>query len=343
MKALRKMGPGPGAELVDIPIPEIEADEVLIKVKATALCKSDVDVYTWTPLVASANYPLPLTMGHEFLGEVVEVGKAVKGLQVGDHVAGETHIPCGHCRTCWSGNRHICDDMGVLGRNVDGSFAEYIKLPAVSAIKVDKSLLPAHGAIMEPLGTALHALTKGEVWGKSVLVLGCGVIGLMAVHLAKMLGATSVYAVSTTPGKLEKAARLGADRVINSKSEDMVEAIMEATHGEGVGVVIETTGNEGVINKAIDVLQKAGRCVFVGMIEESLSIEKYMVRVVYKELVLTGIFGRRIYETWGLLRELLETKDIALGEFIGPEMPLTDYEKGFNQFSKYTGRIIFYP
>lgn len=343
MKALRKVTPGFGAELVEIPIPSIEVDEVLIKVKATALCKSDVDVYNWTPLVASANYPLPLTMGHEFLGEVVEVGKAVSGLHVGDQVVGETHIPCGHCRSCWSGNRHICDDMGVLGRNVDGSFAEYIILPAVSAIKVDKSLPPAHGAIMEPLGTALHALTKGEVWGKSVLILGCGVIGLMAVHLAKILGATSVFAVSTTPSKLEKASRLGADKVINSKEEDMVEVIMEETHGNGVGVVIETTGNESVINKAIDVLQKAGRVVFVGMIEESLTIEKFMVRVVYKEVELTGIFGRRIYETWELLRELLETKDIDLGTFIGAEMPLTDYKKGFEQFSSFTGRIIFYP
>nr|WP_207754303.1 zinc-binding dehydrogenase [Caldicoprobacter guelmensis] len=340
---MRKIKAGPGAELVEIPIPTVGFEDVLVRVKATALCKSDVDVYMWTPLVASANYPLPLTMGHEFMGEIVEVGKSVKNLQVGDCIVGETHIPCENCVSCWSGNRHICDNMGVLGRNVDGSFAEYIKLPAVSAIKVDKTLLPAYGALMEPLGTALHALTKGEVWGKSVLVLGCGIIGLMAVHVAKLLGATRVYAVSTSPTKLEKAVKLGADKIINSKKEDMVEVIMEETRGKGVGVVIETTGNEVIINKAIDVLQKAGRYVFVGMIEENLTIEKFMTRVVYKEIVLTGIFGRRIYETWILLQEFLETKNIDFGIFIGAEMPLTDYEKGFQQFSDLTGRLIFYP
>ena len=295
MKALRKLKPGYGAELVDIPIPSIEADEVLIKVKATALCKSDIDVYNWTPLVASANYRLPLTMGHEFLGEIVEVGNAVRTLKVGEHVVGETHVPCLRCKSCWNNNMHICDNMGVLGRSYQGSFAEYIKMPAVSAINVSKDLPPKYGAVMEPLATAVHALMKGQVWGKPVVVLGCGVIGLMSVQLAKLLGATRVYAVSTSLNKLEKAVALGADKAINSRTEDWVQIILDETHGYGVGTAIETTGNEGIINRTMDVLQKAGTCVFVGMIEGGLNIEKYMDRVVERGQVFNGVLSRRNY------------------------------------------------
>ncbi len=344
MNALVKTVPGAGAQYLQVDIPMIKDDEVLVKVKASALCKSDVDVYEWTPVVQNLKLPLPKIMGHEFLGEVVETGGKVKGINVGDHIAGETHIPCGQCNCCKTGNPHICNNgMGVLGRSTDGAFAEYIKLPALCAIKIDNSIPVEHGAIMEPLATALHALSKAGVSGKSVAILGCGTIGLMAVELARFLGATWIFAVSTSQFKLDKALKLGADFCINNKTEDMVQIIMEKTHGLGVDVAVELTGNEGVINNVVKIMKPAGKIVFVGMIDYPLTFNNYMLGVVYKELVLTGIFGRRIFDTWEMLNAILETKRLNLEEYIGERLPLKDYEKAIKLSHSTAGRVILIP
>lgn len=342
MKAIRKVEPGKGALYTDVPIPEITSgDEVLVKVKAAALCKSDVDVYEWTPLVRDLKLPLPITMGHEFMGEVVEIGRDVKGIAVGDHVVGETHVPCGYCYTCRTGNQHICtNNMGVLGRSFDGCFAEYIKIPVKSAIKMDPGIPFEHGAVMEPLGTALHALSKAEIGGKSIAILGCGAIGLMSIELARILGASKIFALSTTKDKLEKAAELGADVVINGKEEDLVEVVMQHTHGQGVDVAIEYTGNQKVINQMINIMKTAGTCVFVGMIDYPLTFENFMLKAVYKELILTGIFGRRMYETWETLNNLLEAGKINVSNYIGPKVPLERFEEAVALSASTVGRVI---
>lgn len=344
MKALRKIKNEAGAEFQDIPIPKIGPTDLLVKVKATALCKSDIDVYNWTPVVQNLKLPLPITMGHEFLGEVVDIGEVVKGFSIGDHVVGETHVPCGYCYACKTGKSHICvNNMGVLGRSIDGSFAEFIRLPSISAIKVDNSMPPSHGAIMEPLATAIHATTKADVAGKTVAILGCGAIGLMNIEIAKILGATRVIAISRTQAKLDKARELGADLVINNKNNDMVEAVMENTHGIGVDVIIDYTGDINVINDSVDMLKVGGKCVYVGMIDYPLTFEKFMVRVVYKELVLTGIFGREIYSTWEVLNNILESNRMNLKNYIADEVPLSDISKWIDKASKLTGRVILYP
>ncbi len=344
MKALRKVKSGKGANWEDIDMPQIGEDDLVVRVKATALCKSDVDVYEWTSLVAGANYPLPITMGHEFVGEIVEVGKHVKNFLMGDHITGETHIPCGYCHSCRMGNGHICsNNMGVLGRTVDGSFAEYIRIPEVSAIKIDKEVPISQGALMEPFGTAVHAVMKGEVSGKSVIVLGCGTIGLMAVELSRLLGATKVIAVSRTPAKLEDALHYGADVAINTREHDLVEVVMDETHDIGVGVAIETTGDQKIINQVMKILEVAGRCVFVGMIDYPLTFDGFMNKVVYKELILTGIFGRRLYETWETVASILQSGRIDLSHYVAAELPLVEFKKGIDMFSSLSGRVIFYP
>ena len=342
MKAIRKLEKGVGAEYVDLPTPEIAADEVLVKVEATALCKSDVDVYNWTPVVQGLTLPLPITMGHEFMGEVVETGAYVKGLTAGDRVVGETHIPCNHCHVCLAGHPHICaNNMGVIGRNIDGSFAEYIKIPEIAAIKMD---LPAEqGAVMEPMATALHGLTKGEVSGKTIAVLGCGTIGLMSIELAKIMGAAKVIALSTTDEKLAKASQLGADRVVNGKTEDLVEVIMEETKGQGVDLALEYTGSQTVINQMILSMRTAGTCVMIGMIDKPLTLENYMLKAVYKELVITGIFGRRIYQTWELLKAILETGRIDVSQYVCDTFALADFEKAIKASKSVPGRIILKP
>lgn len=344
MKAIRKMGPGVGAIMTDIPIPEIRFNEVLVRVEATALCKSDVDVYDWTPVVQELKLPLPITMGHEFMGEVVEVGIGVLGISVGNHVVGETHVPCGHCHICRTGNQHICgNSMGVIGRSVDGSFAEFIRLPAVSAIKMNPGLLPEHGAIMEPLATALHALSKADIAGKTIAVLGCGTIGLMNIELARVLGASKIFALSTTESKLSKAYSLGADVVINGNNDSLIDSVMQHTHGQGVDIAIEYTGDESVINQMIQIMKTAGTCVFVGMIDYPLTFQNFMLKSVYKELVLTGIFGRRMYETWELLKGILDSGKIQLSNYIAETFSLSEYEAAIQKSPQTAGRMLLKP
>jgi len=342
MKALRKTTAAPGAAMVDIPVPQIGPKDLLVKVKATALCRSDVDVFEWTPLVASANYKLPFTMGHEFAGEVVKIGELVKGFAPGDRVAGETHIPCGACRECRTGNAHICTSgMTVLGRTLDGSFAEYICLPEVAAIKLAPNADFVQSSLYEPLGTAIHALQKANPSGKHIVVLGPGTIGLMICEAAKAMGASRVFSVGIVPELLDYSLKVGADVAINSMEKDFVKEIKKIS--SRVDAIIDCTGNIGVIDKAIDLLSIAGTLVFVGMIESELAIPRFMYRVVYRELVLTGIFGRHLYSTWDILDGLLESGRVKLEHYVGEVMPMKDYEKGLQNFSKLKGRAILIP
>ncbi|MDR1903414.1 MAG: alcohol dehydrogenase catalytic domain-containing protein [Treponema sp.] len=275
MKAIRKTKKVSGAELMDIPIPKIGPRDLLVKVKAAALCKSDVEVFEWTPLVQAANYRLPFTMGHEFAGEVVETGELVSAFSKGDRVAGETHIPCGTCRECRTGNQHICSNhMGVLGRSVDGAFGEYIRLPEVSAIRLSVDVDYIQGSLYEPLGTAIHALQKVSVSGANIAILGPGTIGLMACEAARAMGAAGVITVGSNPERLRYSLTLGADSAINAKEQNFIKEIKkQCSH---LDAVIDCTGNAGLINQAIDALSAAGVLVHVGMVESELAIPRYM-------------------------------------------------------------------
>lgn len=342
MKAIRKMKPGEGAEVVEIPIPECGPLDLIVKVKAAAMCKSDVEVFEWTPLVAAANYDLPFTLGHEFSGEVTQVGSLVKNFEVGDRVAGETHIPCGNCYECRTDNQHICtNNMGVIGRNVDGCFAEYIKLPAISAIKLKKDADFIESSLLEPLGTAYHSLQKAHVSGANVAVLGTGTIGLMTCELAKLLGAARVFAMDIKPSRLEHALKLGADVAINGLEEDFVSVISKYTGH--LDAVVDLTGNQTVINKAVDALSTAGRLVHVGMVQEELTIHRYMNRVVYRELIITGLFGRHMFKSWEPLLNLLDAGRVNLQEYVGEVMPMSDYQKALDIFDDINGRAILTP
>jgi threonine 3-dehydrogenase len=343
LKALRKTKPIPGAEMVDIPVPEIGPRELLVKVKATALCKSDVEVFEWSPLVRAANYTLPFTMGHEFAGEVVKTGELVQGFAPGDKAAGETHIPCGICRECKTGNAHICGNhMGVLGRTFNGSFAEYIRLPEVSAIKLAANAGYVQCSLYEPLGTAIHALQKVKVLsGAHIAVLGPGTIGLMTCEAAKAMGASRVFAVGTNPERLKYSLELGADAAINTKEQDFAKEIRRLT--SRLDAVIDCTGNTALINQAIDALAIAGTLVHMGNVQAELTIPGFMYRVVYRELTITGIFGRHLYTTWDILDSLLESGRVKLEHYVGEIFAMKDYEKGLERFSQLKGRAILIP
>jgi len=342
MQALRKTKAGPGAEFVEVPIPEIGEHDLLVKIKATAMCKSDVEVFEWTPLVQGLK--LPFTLGHEFAGEVVKVGSLVKNFKEGDKVAGETHIPCGSCHECRTNNQHICsNEMGVFGRNVDGSFAEYICLPEISAIKLGKDANYVEMSLLEPLGTALHALQKANPSGKTIAILGVGTIGLMACELAKLLGAVQVIALDVNESRLEYSLTRGADIAINGMKEDFVERIMKETDNVGIECIVDFTGNSRVINQAIDALATAGSLVHVGMVESELTIPNYMYRVVYKELKVTGIFGRHMFQTWEVMMLMLKNNRIDLSAYVGAVIPLTSYQEALDMFDDINGRAVMVP
>ena len=342
MKAIKKTTAGPGASIVEVPIPKAGPHDLIVKVKAAAMCKSDVEVFEWTPLVQAANYALPFTLGHEFAGEVVEVGELVTQFAVGDRVAGETHIPCGYCRECRTGNQHICsNNMGVLGRNVDGCFADYIRLPEVSAIRLTSDTSYIEGSLYEPLGTAIHALQKAEPCGAKIAILGTGTIGLMACEAAKAMGASQVFAMDISPERLKYSLQVGADVAINGMECDFVAEIKK--HTKELDAVIDFTGNQKVINQAIDALSIAGRLIHVGMVGSELTIPSFMYRVVYRELKITGIFGRHMYTTWEILANLLESGGVKLSSYIGDIVPMEQYQKALDIFDSINGRAIMIP
>ena len=342
MKAIVKDSRKPGATTTTVDVPTIGDMDVLIRVKAFALCKSDVDVYEWTPLVERANYALPFIMGHEFAGEVVEIGSLVTGVTVGDRVAGETHIPCGTCYTCRTGNQHICtNNMGVLGRNVDGAFAEYIRMPEISVVKLPDNLSYEQGSLLEPFATAMHAVQKASPAGKNIAILGTGTIGLMAVELAAFLGATQIIALDISDEKLQQSKKRGATTLVNGLKGDFVAAAKQQTGGTGLDAIIDFTGNERVINQAVESLRAAGTLVHVGMVEKPLTFSNFMYGVVYKELTITGIFGRRMFESWEMLFNILRTGKIDAESYIGKRMKFEQMDEAVTTFNNVVGRIVF--
>jgi len=231
--------------------------------------------------------------------------------------------------------------MKVLGRSIDGAFAEYIRLPEAAAIKLAPHADFAQCSMYEPLATAIHGLQKANPSGKHIAILGPGTIGLMACEAAKAMGASRVYAVGTNPERLNYSLQIGADAAINTKEKDFVKEIKKLS--SRVDAVIDCTGNTALINQAIDLLAIGGTLVFIGMVESELTIPAYMYRVVYRELVLTGIFGRHLYTTWDILDGLLESGRVKLEHYLGELMPLEDYKKGMEHFSRLKGRAILLP
>ena len=241
MYGLVKAAPAPGAEIQEnLPIPSVGPRDILVKVRATAICGTDSHIMAWTPY-AQQRVPTPMVFGHEFSGDVVEIGSEVTEVKVGDKVAGETHIPCNHCRMCKSNKRHICENMKIIGVHVPGAFAQYISFPVDCAFKLAPDFSYETGALLEPMGVAVHGVDCGEVEGKTVVVNGCGPIGLMAVGAAKAWGAKQVIALDVIDEKLAVATEMGADVVLNSRTTDAAAEVVRLTDG-GADVALDYTG-----------------------------------------------------------------------------------------------------
>src|ERR1700680_111629 len=238
MKALRKMQAGRGLSMESAPLPAIGATDVLVRVKTASICGTDLHIYGWDRWSQGRIKP-PVTLGHEFCGVVERVGEEVTAVKVGDFVSAEMHVNCGHCHQCRLGEAHICQNLRIIGIDQDGAFAEFVKIPASNIWKLDASIPEHYGAILDPLGNAVHTVLAGEIAGQTVLVTGCGPIGLMAIAVAKACGSSTVFATETNAQRRAMAKQMGADVVIDPSAENSVKRILGGTSGTGVDVLLE--------------------------------------------------------------------------------------------------------
>jgi threonine 3-dehydrogenase len=343
MKAVMKPDRSPGAEVREIDPPSIGDQDILLEVKAAAICGTDVHIYEWTKYAQDHVTP-PMVFGHEFCGEVVEVGSQVTKVQPGDLVAGETHIPCGHCFQCETGNRHICENMAIVGVHSEGAFAEYAKLPEACAWQIPKDRSPELGAIMEPMGVATHGVLVDRVDGRSVVVFGCGPIGLFGIGVADACGASQLFAVEVNQPRLEMAPSMASDvRMINPKKEDTVEAILDATDGRGVDVVIELTGNPVATQQAFKVLRKGGRISLVGLPSEPITLD-VVDAIIYREAKVYGTTGRLMWDTWWNMERLLASGKLDPMPVITHRLGLEDIDEAIDLAkSGRAGKILLLP
>ncbi len=338
MKAYVKSERKPGFDLVKKEIPkDIGDNEVLIKVLSASLCGTDVHIYNWDKWAQNRINP-PLTIGHEFSGRVVEIGKNVTRVKIGDVVASETHVVCGVCEFCRRGESHICENTKIIGVDMDGAFAEYIKMPEDN-LYVDKSGLDHKLlSVLEPLGNAVHTTLHFDIVMKEVVVLGCGPIGLMGIDILKATGAKKIIAIETNQTRMKIAKELGADVVIDAINEDVVKRVFEETKG-GADVVLEFSGNEIAFNQALKYVKPGGKLSLLGVFSKDAIID--LNEVVFKGITMYGVTGRKMYENWQQIASLLEAKKLHLDKIVTHYLKFEEMDKAFEIMkNKDCGKVV---
>ncbi|MDR3231865.1 MAG: L-threonine 3-dehydrogenase [Synergistaceae bacterium] len=325
MRAWVKNEPKKGMELVDIPVPKPGEGEVLVKVLATAICGTDLHLYEWNAWAQGAVSSLPLVLGHEFCGEIAEVGKDVTRYKTGDYVSADSHVVCGTCYQCLNGMQHICGNLKILGVHIPGCFAEYIAVPEHVLWKISRDIKPEFGAIMEPLGVGVHAIHRGEVQGARMVVQGCGPIGLGAIAAAQAMGAAEILAVDVSETRLDFAKQLGA-QVLNPTKTDIQKCVMEMTQGTGADVIVEATGNAKAVSAAFKFLRKGGRALLVGLPSEPVTFD-LVSDIVFKEATVMGFHGREMYQTWTVMDHLMQQGKLKLEPLVSHILPLEKAEE----------------
>ena len=343
MKALVKTEPNRGAELLDVAKPEIGPGDLLVRVEAAAICGTDNHIYDWTPW-AEARIKLPHIFGHEFAGQVVETGPAVSGWAVGDLVAAETHIPCLRCYQCRTGRQHTCEQMQIIGVHTDGAFADYARLPAACAWKLPPDTSFELGAILEPIGVAANGLFKDRIDGLSVMVVGCGPIGLFAAQIAAAAGARQLFVTDINAYRLEMARQVIPEaRVLHALDDDVQGIIRDATGGRGVEVAVELSGSASGIQQAFQVLAKGGRVSLVGLPSEPVTLEMTSA-IIYREAVVYGSTGRLMWDTWYKVDALLKAGAFDPSQIITHRFPLADYAQALElTLSGNAGKVLLLP
>ena len=303
MLALRKVAPGSGLSLEDVPEPIPGPTDVVVEVEAASVCGTDLHIHLWDGW-ASGRIKPPVTLGHEFVGEIIELGPGVRNLVLGERVSCESHIVCHTCNACRTGNGHVCENTRILGVDVNGGFAEYVAVPVANAWRAPRNVPLEVAAVMEPLGNAVHTAFAGPLSAGNVAVTGCGPIGLFAIGVARAAGAARVFASDVTPYRLDLARRMNADAVIDAAREDFTERIRELTHGEMLDAVLEMSGSPQAMRQGLGALRMGGRLSLLGLPKEPFELDWNRL-VIFKGVTVQGIVGRRLFETWYQMDHLL--------------------------------------
>jgi threonine 3-dehydrogenase len=309
VKALVKAHAEPGLWVGDIPIPSIGPNDVLIEIAKTAICGTDMHIYRWDHW-AQRTINVPMAIGHEYTGTVVDIGSEVGGFSVGDRVSGEGHITCGHCRNCRAGRRHLCRNTLGVGVNRQGAFAEFISLPAVNAFKLPDSINDDIAAVLDPFGNAVHTALAFDMVGEDVLITGAGPIGIMAVAVARFVGARHVVITDMNDYRLQLAATMGATRVVNIGRDSLDDVMADLGMREGFDVGLEMSGNALALRETLRTLHHGGSIAMLGIPPDEAAID--WSQVIFKGLTIKGIYGREMFETWYKMASMLQSGlDIA--------------------------------
>ncbi|MDA1188247.1 MAG: L-threonine 3-dehydrogenase [Chloroflexi bacterium] len=328
MKAVRKKAPSEGFTLEDVPIPSVGADEVLIKIEAASICGTDLHIWSWDESIRHIVRP-PVTVGHEMTGTIAEVGKNVKEFKEGDYVSPESHITCGTCSECMASRLHMCVRNRTLGMNMDGGFAEYVKVPANVLWRNNRDKLPPEIAtLQEPFGNAMYATKDYDLAGKKVAVLGCGPIGLFTIGIIKAAGADRIAASDTKPYRLGLAEQMGATDLFNPVSDgDAAEWLTAIGDGEGVDIVFEMSGAQAAMDTAFKGVRKGGGVTLFGIPTGPVTLD-VSAGMIFKNLTIQAVSGRRIFEDWYRSRALLESGAVNIAPLVSKQIPLDDIEEG---------------
>ena len=337
MRALVKAKPERGIWLEDVDKPAVGHNDVLIRVKKTAICGTDIHIYQWDNW-ASNTIPVPLAVGHEFSGEVVECGVEVKGFSVGDRVSAEGHITCGVCRNCRAGRRHLCMNTVGVGVNRAGAFADYLSVPAFNVFKLPEAISDEMASILDPLGNATHTALSFDLVGEDVLITGAGPIGIMAVAIAKYAGARHIVITDVNDYRLELARKLGASIALNVTNGSLDQTMSDLGMEEGFDVGMEMSGVESAFRDMLRTMHHGGKIALLGIPPQEMAID--WTQVIFKGLEIKGVYGREMFETWYKMSSMLQS-GLNVEPIITHRFPLDDYEEAFQLMeSGQSGKII---
>ena len=337
MKALAKLTPSVGLTLTTVDKPEVGPNDVLIKIKKTAICGTDIHIWKWDEW-AQKTIPVPMHVGHEYVGVIAEMGQEVRGFKIGDRVSGEGHITCGFCRNCRAGRRHLCRNTVGVGVNRAGAFAEYLAIPAVNAFKIPDDISDDLAAIFDPFGNATHTALSFNLVGEDVLITGAGPIGIMAVAIARHVGARHVVITDVNDHRLELASKMGATRAVNVSRENLADVKAELHMVEGFDVGLEMSGVPSAFTSMLEHMNHGGKIALLGIPPSNTAID--WNQVIFKGLEIKGIYGREMFETWYKMVAMLQS-GLDLSPIITHHYPVQDFKTGFEtMLSGKSGKVI---
>ncbi|MGK0374663.1 MAG: threonine 3-dehydrogenase [Arenicella sp.] len=337
MKALAKLHPEKGIWMTEAEVPTIGPNDLLIKIKKTAICGTDMHIYAWDQW-SQKTIPVPMIVGHEYVGEVQQIGQEVAGFKIGDRVSGEGHITCGHCRNCRAGRRHLCRNTFGVGVDRQGAFAEYLSIPAFNAFKIPDNISDDLAAIFDPFGNAVHTALSFNLIGEDVLITGAGPIGIMAAAVAKHVGARHVVITDVNNYRLELASKMGASRAVNVSEQKIEDVMKELGMAEGFDVGMEMSGVPSAFTSMLENMNHGGKIAMLGIPSSDMAID--WTKVIFKGLEIKGIYGREMFETWYKMASLIQS-GLDLSPMLTHQFPVDEFQAGFEMMeSGQSGKVI---